>query len=205
MIYLLRHGSTDEGGERHFVGQLDKPLVAEGQRQAEQWREVFEAIELEAIFCSDLQRSLETASIIAGEKHPLPRTVTGLREISLGEWEGLAMSHVRQNFPQQWQERGLNMAGYRPPCGESFNDLKNRVIPVYKKLVSESKRDILIVAHAGVNRMILGHLLGMPVANLFRLNQDYAGLNLIDYSSGLPRIAALNLSPQQYLRGGETS
>jgi len=195
MIYLLRHGSIKEDREKRFIGQLDLPLIEEGRKQARQWREIFAPVELEAIYCSDLQRSVETARIIAGERRLPLRIVPELREINLGEWEGMAMSSVRRDFPNEWHERGLDIAGYSPPGGESFNDLNNRVIPAYKKLAREAKGHSLIVAHAGVNRLILCHLLGMPVSNLFRLNQDYGSLNIIDPWNNLPRVSAVNILP----------
>jgi len=195
MIYLLRHGLTQDDGEKRFIGQLDLPLVETGRQQARQWREIFKPVELEAIYCSDLQRSVETAKIIARERHLSLRIVPELREINLGDWEGMAMGSVRRNFPDEWHNRGLDLASYSPPGGESFNDLKNRVIPAYEKLVSEAQGHILVVAHAGVNRMILCHLLGMPVPNLFRLKQDYGGLNIIDQWNNSPRVSAINMLP----------
>ena len=200
MIYLLRHGLIQEDKEKRFIGQLDLPLVETGRQQARQWREFFKLVELEAIYCSDLQRSVETARIIAGERNLPLRILPELREINLGEWEGVAMSSVRRNFSDEWHKRGLDLAGYRPPGGESFNDLKSRVIPAYEKLASEAQGHILVVAHAGVNRMILCHLLGMPVSNLFRLKQDYGGLNIIDHWNNSPRVSVLNMLPGGYCK-----
>nr|MBC8393812.1 histidine phosphatase family protein [Deltaproteobacteria bacterium] len=54
---------------------------------------------------------------------------------------------------------------------------------------------VLIVAHAGVNRVILCHILGMPLANLFRLGQDYGGLNIIDGKNNSMYVKAMNVQP----------
>ena len=57
---------------------------------------------------------------------------------------------------------------------------------------------MLIVGHAGVSRAILCHLLGIPLANLFRLGQDYGSLSIIDNEKGEMRLVAMNLTPEFY-------
>jgi probable phosphoglycerate mutase len=89
----------------------------------------------------------------------------------------------------------MEVARFRPPAGESFLDLQQRVVPVFEKEVDHAGGNILMVAHAGVNRMILCHLLGMPPEHLFRLVQDWGSMNLIDRQAGKYRIHCLNLRP----------
>ena len=90
----------------------------------------------------------------------------------------------------------MQIADFRPPGGESFLDLQQRVVPVFEKAVDNAGRNILIVAHAGVNRMILCHLLDIPPGNLFRLSQDWGAMNLIERQApnGF-RIQSINLLP----------
>ena len=108
------------------------------------------------------------------------------------------MSKVRNDSPHEWQKRGENMAEYRPPGGESFADLYARVIPIFENIVHKPGENCLIVAHAGVNRMILCRILEMPVANLFRLRQDYLGMNIIDCKDSIPKLVSMNIRiPEQ--------
>jgi probable phosphoglycerate mutase len=138
---------------------------------------------------------METARIIAADRSLEVAALAGLREIHLGQWDGLSFRQVRERWPEAFRQRGTRMAGFRPPGGESFVDLQHRVVPVFEKAVEQAGRNILIVAHAGVNRMILCHLLGMPPANLFRLAQDRGAMNLIDRQTDGFRIQATNLPP----------
>jgi probable phosphoglycerate mutase len=195
MIYLLRHVAVKADGERRFIGQSDPPLSDTGRRHAGQWSRGLEPIEFEAVFCSDLRRSQETAWIIAGDYPAAVRTMPKLREIHLGQWDGLSMAYVRRHFPEKWRKRGENISGYKPPGGESFEDLQNRVVPTFEEVGEQLKGHGLIVAHAGVNRVILCHVLGMPLSNLFRLAQDYGALNIIDCGKNSPQVLALNLQP----------
>ena len=201
MIYLLRHGLIEGHGEKRFVGQLNPPLSELGRQQAQQWRGIFKTVQLDAIYCSDLQRSCSTARIVAGGRQAIICMVPELREIHLGAWEGVPMASVRRDFPDQWRERGLNMASYKPPGGESFNDLEKRVLPAYAKVVRKVKHHGLIVSHAGVNRIILSNLLGMPIAKIFRLEQDHGGLTIISYQNTTPRILAMNMLPENLPNG----
>lgn len=193
-IYLLRHGQPlRRPGGRRYIGQSDPPLSFEGEAQAELWRKYFGDIALTSIFSSDLQRAVQTARIVARD-HGLEVLVEpGLREIHLGAWEGRAFEEVRRHAPQAFDQRGRDPVHFRPPGGECFDDLRLRVVPAFERIVGQTTGPILVVAHAGVNRVILCHLLGMPLANLFRLGQDYAGLNIIEPHAAGCRVLGINL------------
>jgi len=120
-IFLVRHGEIEmEGKERRYIGQLDLPLSQRGIEQAQRLREELRQAPLTAVFSSDLQRSLETARIIA-EPHQIEvESRADLREIGLGRWEGLPFSEIRQQYPDEFEKRGSDIIHYRPPGGESF-------------------------------------------------------------------------------------
>jgi broad specificity phosphatase PhoE len=193
-VYLLRHGEIES--ENRLVGQLDFPLTEEGMRQAYWWNEMFQGVELARICCSDLNRCFQTAEIIAGCRKDVIEPIPEFREIRLGDWEGLAIAEVAHRFPEAWCERRTRLAAYRPPRGESFQDLKERVIPVFEQIVDEVRGDIMIVSHAGVNRVILCHLLGVPLGNILRLRQDYGCLNLVEFEGESFQIRVVNMRPQ---------
>ena len=198
MIYLLRHGTVKGSEQRLFIGGTDTPLAEKGRQQARDWRRLFHEIEFETIYCSDLKRSEETARIIAGDKQVPIRVIPEFREIFLGQWDGLSMEFVRRRFPEQWRRRGENLADYPPPGGESFREFQNRVVPAFEAVAGQLRGHGFIIAHAGVNRVILSHLLGMPLPNIFRLSQDYGALNIIEYGTKPPRVLALNIQPGQF-------
>ncbi|MDA8428537.1 MAG: alpha-ribazole phosphatase [Geobacteraceae bacterium] len=192
-IYLLRHGDSRPDAVRRFIGRSDGPLNEAGRSQAERWRRELSRIPFSRICCSDLQRSVETARII-GRRIKAPLTVLpGLAEIDLGRWDGLPFSEVRRLFPREYEQRGADLAGYRPPGGENFADLSDRVLPVFEGLLKPSAENILIVGHAGVNRVILCHLLGLPLANLFRLEQGYGCLNVLEYAHEAWLVRSVNI------------
>lgn len=196
-MYLLRHARIQNAGEqRRYIGQCDVPLDQEGIRQAERLRERLLPAGIQTFFCSDLQRSRRTAEILAEDAGGRVVVRPELREIHLGEWEGLSFAEVIRRFPDKFEARGQDIAYYRIAGGESFADCAKRVLPVYQKIVAETADPVAIVAHAGVNRLILCHLLGMPLANLFRIAQDFACVNVIRYSGLNPQVRFLNSAIQ---------
>ncbi len=185
-IYLVRHGAIQEreGGKR-FVGQLDVPLSSEGIDQVRRLHDDLRDIQFSAVYCSDLKRSVETAAILTESRPDLAALQRPeLREIDLGEWEGLSFEEVRSAHPEEFQQRGRDIVHYRPHGGESFLDCTKRVIPAFLDLLHTTRGSVLVVGHAGVNRIILCQVLGRSLADLFAIKQDYACVNLIHYENG---------------------
>lgn len=179
-IYLMRHGDSRPDHIKRYIGWTDLPLNANGHGQALRWQQELAGVPFRRIFCSDLSRSFETARIIAAGRDVPVRAHSQLREINLGAWDGLSVDDVCCSYPGEYAKRGAELASYRTPGGESFADLASRVLPLFKEIVRSMSGNVLIVGHAGVNQVILCHILGMPLENLFRLRQDYGCLNLID-------------------------
>jgi len=202
-LYLMCHGDSRQDDVRRYIGQTDLLLNQTGVEQAKYWQRRLSSVSLYRIYCSNLVRSLETARIIAQDREIPVRPLPELREINLGAWEGLSVTEVRQRFPGEYERRGEDFPDYRPPNGESFSDLRRRIVPVFERIVSEMEGNVLIVGHAGVNRTILCHVLGMPLANLFRLEQQPGSLSIIVRKGTTFRLRGINILPptQENQRG----
>ncbi len=177
---------------RIFVGQLDLPLNELGKRQAHAIREYCRRPPIEAVYCSDLARSRTTAEIVAAEHDVKIVDYRALREISLGEWQGHLMSEIASRYPVEFRKRGEDIEHYCPPGGESFAECRTRVLRALHQILDGSSGDVLIAAHAGVNRLILCYALGIPTANLFRIQQDYGCLNILEIGPAGYRVKLMN-------------
>lgn len=193
-IYLLRHGDSRQDEIKRYIGQADLPLNAEGRAHGSCWQRELAHIPLERIFCSDLNRSLETARIIAEGRSEPVQPLHKLREIDLGAWDGLSFDDVQRLYPSEYERRGADMVTYRTPGGECFADLAARVVPLFMEIVAGSSGNLLIVGHAGVNKVIICHILGMPLENLFRICQDYGCMNVINFDGNGMRLQKMNLA-----------
>jgi len=166
-------------------------LTALGVEQARQLAQRLREIDFDAAYSSDLRRCVTTAAIIA-EEAGLPllaesglrfRTDRRLREIDAGVWEMLSLEAVRRAFPDESVRRERDLVGYRFPGGESFVQLQQRAVAAFHDIIAQRRSNILVVAHRGVNRALLCHLLGRPLADLFSIRQDYGCVNLIRISA----------------------
>ena len=116
-----------------------------------------------------------------------------LREINLGVWDGRPMQDIEAEFPAEWKKRGACIDTFRPPKGESFTDLYQRVIPVFEHIAETVPGPVLIVGHAGVNRVILCRVLNMHIRKLFSIGQNYGALNIIEKGKAGLKVAAMNV------------
>ena len=177
-IFLVRHGEIDLGGEKRYIGSTNLPLCQRGIEDARKLKEYFSNKDLQEAYTSPLLRCIETSEIIIKGRGIEKKIVNDLREIHLGEWEYKTFAYIRNNFPKEYEERGRRIDSYQCPGGESFQQVHNRVIPAFKRLVQAGGDDnILLVAHAGVNRVILGHIFGIPLSKIMDIHQPYGCVN----------------------------
>lgn len=207
-VYLVRHAEPAVPPGRRFLGQADPPLGPKGEEQARRLADRLArllaeggtgdstgtgapgiprtpgATRFDAVYTSDLRRCLQTAEIVVGSSEvpvfPLPR----LREIDTGLWEDLTFEEAARRYPAEYAAREKDLIGYPFPGGESFRDLQARVVPAFLDLVAESlaagRRTLLLVGHRGPNRVLLCHLLGLPLEALFSIGQDYCALTILE-------------------------
>lgn len=180
VIYLMRHGDSRPDEAPRFVGRTDYPLNATGRAQAEWWQRGLASVPFERVYCSDRRRSRETARMVCGDRRIPFTELSELAEIDLGDWDGMPIAEARTRFPQEYAERGADIADYRIAGGESFTDVAERAVPAFETLSRQSVGPVLAVGHSGVNRVLLSHMLGMPLANLLRLEQAYCCLNVVE-------------------------
>ncbi len=172
-VYLIRHGHVDNGGEKRYLGRTDVPLDALGLEQAQALREYFKTIPIDAVFTSPLKRCVQTTEIIS-KKY---QVVEALREIDMGDWDNMPMSHIKLHFPKLYAQRGEDLEYFTSPNGESFHDVAQRVMKAFDEIVLNYAGTIIIVAHAGVNRVLLAQLLGLSLHEMFSIRHSYACIN----------------------------
>jgi probable phosphoglycerate mutase len=194
-LYLVRHGAIIRVAGRAYIGQIDLPLSEEGVDQAWAMRKWLEPVRFSHVCASDLSRAQRTSKIIVGNRVRSIDSLAALREINLGEWEGVSFEEIKQRFPEEFAARGRDIENWRPPGGESFADCRMRVMDALRAILSTSEGNLLVVGHAGVNRLILCDLLGIPVANLHSIGQDYGCVNIIEFSETRSRLNLLNYTP----------
>ena len=148
---------------------------------------------LEAVYTSDLSRAVRSAQVIAEPFGLLPVETPDFRERNFGIWEGMAFTEIKEKYTKEFECWANNPLKYSPIGGESTVRVKDRVLPsLYRILNSHKGKNIAVVAHGGVNRIILCHFLGIPLENIFRIEQGYAAVNIIEFWEKYPVVKLLN-------------
>jgi len=148
---------------------------------------------LTAIYCSNLQRAVRSAEIIAAPHNLVPVKLPALRERSFGIWEGMSFSEINERYPREFDAWAENPVRYSPPGGEDTLEVMARVARAVEQIVKDHVGEkIAIVAHGGVNRLILCHSMGIPLENIFRIEQDYAAVSIIEFWDSYPVVKLLN-------------
>jgi alpha-ribazole phosphatase len=180
---VVRHAEPVLPDERRrFLGWSDPPLSAVGVAQAQRLAKQLRTVGFDSMHSSDLQRCLSTARIVAEQAIPPPgragvqvTTDQRLREIDCGLWEGLTAEEAAARYPAEYAERERDLVGTPFPAGESFVDLRARVLPALRQLLEEGAARVLVVSHLGVARVLMCEFGGIPFADLFSLKLEHAG------------------------------
>ncbi len=196
-VYLIRHGEISQSKPRRFVGRRDLPLTKHGREQIARLAEFLAKRAIDKILTSPLSRCVESAHIINKRLQiGTPHEMADLQEISLGDWEGLTVEEVKKRYPGEHEARGLDITNFRPSGGESFADILLRAWPAFETISATAEKPVAVIAHSGTNRALLCQILGIPLGNLFRLDQDYGCVNIIHLDSAVFRLERINYRPQ---------
>jgi broad specificity phosphatase PhoE len=190
-LFLCRHAETDALTVDGLMRCEDPiPLTERGVTQAQALAEVFREIPAAEVHTSPMDRAAHTARVLAG---PDRRVILNpaLREISLGDLDG---AHSRDIFAAApgW----LADPDAALPGGESLNEVTRRAGDALEEILARStERDVIVMAHGGVNRGVIARLLGMPMERAHRIRQDWACVNVLDRAAGRWWIGTLNWTP----------
>ncbi len=181
-IYLIRHGQVQGHEQKRYNGQAEVPLTPQGQAQFGLLQMRLDKKRIAAVYSSDLSRCAEGARLLAGARGLEAKFLEELRELHIGDWEGMTWQELQEKYPREWQARLADIVNYKVPGGESLLEMAERVRPAIRRIVERHPgEEVAVVGHGGVNRVILLDAIGAPLERLFHVEQDYGCLNAIDY------------------------
>ncbi len=182
-IYLIRHASTSFAAEDRFAGASNVPLSDTGRSQALHLAERLVSCTPAAIYCSPMDRTLETATLIAKPHKLTPLPKDGLREINHGHWEGLSRKEVQLKYPAEIEGWDADPFGFAPEGGETGMSVMARAIPTIREIVvAHPNQTVFVVSHKATNRIIIGYYLGLELKGFRdRIDQQPACLNIMDF------------------------
>lgn len=194
-MVLVRHGQPAEEMKGRCYGRLDVGLSPHGRTQAEQAAAFLAGLELTCVYASPRLRALESARPLAEARGLQVVVDEAFREIDFGLFEGLTYEEAERRFPEVYAEWMSHPTRVRFPQGESFPEMRERVRAGGRELRRRhAQQAFALVSHGGVNRTLLAEALGMEDSHLFRLDQGYSAVNVIDFYGDEPVVRLMNVS-----------
>ncbi len=194
-IFLMRHGETDASAKGRCYGKLDVPLSDEGRLQVQRSASLIQPLQPHTIITSPRIRASDSAAIVANTCKISVQREDNFAELDFGDCEGKRYEDVERENPEFYARWMANPTDVTFPNGESYAAMAERVVRTYERLVeSADHTKLLVVAHGGVNRIILAHVLGIAPEHVFRLEQTYAGISCIDYYGTTPLLRVMNVT-----------
>lgn len=200
-LILVRHGET-HWNEAGLVqgGDSDIELNDTGLEQARKLAAFLKNEPIIAILSSPLQRAIATAEVIASH-HQLPVEIDqGLRELKVGDLEGMSISNLRTTFSrflmQQWQDR----EAIKLPNGESLVELQQRAWKVIEDLLERHKTSpehnkdatVVVVSHYFVTLAIIFKALNLPLDCFTKFKVDLGGVSILEFRDYGARLVTFN-------------
>jgi len=166
-------------------------LNEEGRAQAEKLAERLKRIPIDAIYCSPLERTVETAFPLANLFGLKLHTSEKLLEIDIGDWTGCELQQLA-NDPL-WQRYKTFRTGTRPPNGELIVEVQQRMVTDVERLRKEYPQGtVAITSHADPIKTVLAHYAGIPLDFLMRLEISPVSVSIVSISDYGPKILCTN-------------
>lgn len=179
-IYIIRHGQTDWNLEGRTQGIKDSNLTQKGIMDARLLSKTFKKLDIHSVYSSTLNRARATSEIVAEELGLPIYYNNGLVELNYGFWEGLTIEEIRRRDPEELEKWFTTAHLAVIPNGEKLKIAQERIVAVFNKIVNDNKEEnILIVSHGTMIKLLLLHVLGMPLSGYNRLKQDNCAINTI--------------------------
>jgi broad specificity phosphatase PhoE len=192
-LLLVRHGVTDHNINRQFTGQSDIPLTELGKHQARAVGTYLAREQLDVIFSSDLQRARDTAREIALH-HNLPVLEDpDLREIHMGEWEGLTVEEIRARDQEGWTYVRSDPVHHAPPGGESFIQLQERAARALQRCQEQyTGQTVLWTTHGGLIGAAVCQAMQLDLMYRHCFRHENTSITELLFGKGLPLIERVN-------------
>jgi alpha-ribazole phosphatase/probable phosphoglycerate mutase len=190
-LVLLRHAEPEEEAHGRCYGTLDVGLSSAGHEHARRLADELADLTLDAVYASPRRRALDTAAPIAASHGLRPAADERLRELDFGELEGRTYDDIAASLPELYSAWMKAPTTVRFPGGESYADLRERAVAACDE-IRRRHAHALVVTHGGVVRAVLAASLGMPAEAIFRLDQSYGGLSIVEWIDETPVVRLVN-------------
>ncbi|NJM08968.1 histidine phosphatase family protein [Candidatus Gracilibacteria bacterium] len=193
-LILIRHGETEWNVTLQYQGHAEIPLNDRGLHQARLTAERLRRREATTLYASDLRRAWQTSEQIGEALALKPIAMPELREIDVGQWEGLTPEQLYRRFPDHMKEFERDPARTVRLGGESYAQLQERALVALNRIQEAHRPEetVLAVSHGGTIRALLCHIIGLDLRNFGRMWLDNGSLTELHHGKHGWRLVRLN-------------
>jgi phosphoserine phosphatase len=181
-LIIIRHGETAWNTGDVFRGRVQIPLSENGLKQADLLGEYLGRKKINAVYCSPLERAVQTAQSLAKKQNLDVQPLEELNDLDFGEWEGLPVKEVKVRYKDTydfWLKRP-DIAVV--PGGETLENARKRVMNALDNILAIHKEGaIAIVTHRVITKVLECALLGLDNSHFWNIDQDTCGVTTFLY------------------------
>jgi broad specificity phosphatase PhoE len=194
-LILIRHGETEWNRERRLNSRTDLPLSYDGTREIEQLAHTMKTLRIDRVYSSPQRRAMQTATILAADRHGAVVPDDRLREVDFGPFEGLSAETLEGANATGAFDDWLRGAAARTAEGaEPLEDAAERARSFFSTVATLSGTT-LVVGHGYLLRILLTTCVLVTHVGLFRrLKVDNASVSIVEWygDNGEPVLVMLN-------------
>lgn len=193
-LILIRHGEVDGIDPPSFRGRVVLLLTPRGTRQAELTREALRARSaIDAIYCSPLTRCVRTADILSEAFQLNAVPLQGLTDIDYGPWTQLPVDEVAMRWPREFGRWKSSPQACCIPGGESLQEVAARAVAALGSIFgAHAKGTVAIVTHDSVLRVLLCHMLGLPLSSYWQFDPSPCGISVVTHADNHFTVHSIN-------------
>jgi len=163
ILDLLRHGEPKGG--RLYRGNQDDALTDKG------WMQMLDSTQnkqWDFIATSPLIRCADFAKHLSSSQNTPYQIFNEFEELGFGDWQGRSAKDIGQKIVDQFKADPIH---HQPPNAENLYDFQARVLSSLQQITQhkDQYQSTLIIAHAGVIRVIKSNLSQLPIENMFTI------------------------------------
>ncbi|MFP4545974.1 MAG: histidine phosphatase family protein [Methanomassiliicoccales archaeon] len=174
-LYLMRHGQTPWNRRKVYRGRSQVPLSELGREQARSAGEHLAGLNIDRLLVSPLARATETARIVAPLLDLEPEDWGLLIDPDVGEWEGMEVTRVMEEYPEEFRVQSETPSRFRFPGGESIQEVADRT-DRFLRQAAGMEGNVLAVTHNCLCQIMTVQVLGGSLDRMYHLAQDHCAI-----------------------------
>lgn len=193
-LYLIRHAEAEGNLYRRIHGQYNSLITDNGYRQIRALRERFANVAIDAVYSSDLFRTMTTARAIYVPKGLPLQTRADLRELYMGEWEDRTWAGIDRVDKEMMRLFSVASPDFRAPGGESFPEVRQRGTAAILDIAAKHPNQaVAVFAHGTFIRNTVAEFLGIGPADMKKMgHSDNTAVTLLEVENGKVKVVYMD-------------